>query len=139
MRSATSFATPKSRILTRRSPSARTLRKRFAGLRSRWTIPARCVSSSASAVWCRHASVSSGENRPTRRRHRPSSSPRSSSMTRNGTPVASSTPASKTSTMNGLSTCAVTRASSSNRLRSSGRSMMWESITLSADRRPVPR
>ena len=39
-----SFEMPKSSSLTRTEPSERFARKRFAGFRSRWTIPAACAS-----------------------------------------------------------------------------------------------
>ncbi len=38
------FEMPKSSSFTRSEPSLRFARKRFAGLRSRWTIPAACAS-----------------------------------------------------------------------------------------------
>ena len=52
--SAMTLATPKSSTLIRGGllPSC-SVRKRFCGLRSRWMMKARCVLSSASAVWCR--------------------------------------------------------------------------------------
>jgi hypothetical protein len=60
-------------------------------------------------------------------------------MTKNGVPLASSTPASMTSTMNSPATRAASLASRSNRSRSSARDTVCACITLSAQRRSVPR
>ena len=92
--SATTLAIPKSSTLTRGGPSSRSVRKRFSGLRSRWTMDARWVLSSARAVWCRMATTSLAGSRPRRLRRLLTSSPRSSSITRKGICVGSSLAAS---------------------------------------------
>ena len=46
-----SLEMPKSSTFTERSPSASRTVKRFAGLRSRCTMPAACASASASHAW----------------------------------------------------------------------------------------
>ncbi len=81
------LARPKSRTLT--FPSGVTLT--FAGLRSRWTIPFSCASSSASATRPAIGTASSTGIGP-RFSRSARSSPGTSSSTRNGWPSASSRP-----------------------------------------------
>jgi hypothetical protein len=49
--SATAFDTPKSSTFTSPDPSVRRVRKRFAGFKSRCTMPRACASATASHAW----------------------------------------------------------------------------------------
>ena len=48
-----SLEMPKSSTFTEAEPSAALVRKRLAGLRSRWTMPTVCASAMASQAWSR--------------------------------------------------------------------------------------
>ncbi len=53
-----SFEIPKSRTFTQGTPSTLCVRNRFAGFRSRCTMPRLCASASASQAWSTHSATS---------------------------------------------------------------------------------
>ena len=83
------FEIPKSRTLTRASRPGAGRRKRFAGLRSRWTMPSACASASASHAWSTKSTASLEGQRAAPPGRSPRSSPSRYSITMYGAPSSS--------------------------------------------------
>src|SRR6266545_2499713 len=81
------FEIPKSSTFTAKSPSARRITKRLAGLRSRWTIPRACASAMASHVCSMNSTACPRGSGPRERSHSATSSPSRYSITIYGRPL----------------------------------------------------
>ena len=117
--SALTFEMPKSRSLTRTDPSLRFARKRFAGFRSRWTIPAEWTSPSPSHACIAYSMASPIGSDGVDCRSESRSRPSRYSITRYGAPP-SSVPTSETRATYSLWMRAAARASRRNRPTASG-------------------
>ncbi len=104
------FEMPKSSTFTSTESSMRRVAKRFAGLRSRCTMPSACASATASHAWrTRPATAGTGIG-PSRRRTSERSMPTRYSMTMYGAPF-SSAPTSRTRATCSLVSATAARAS----------------------------
>ncbi len=97
LRASRSFERPKSMTFTQPLPSARRVRKRFAGLMSRCTTPTECASAIASAAWSTQSTAVGTVTGPQRVTTSSRLWPSRYSSTRYGAPL-SSVPTSKTRT-----------------------------------------
>ncbi len=113
---ALTFEIPKSMTLTIREPSARSARKRFSGLMSRWTMPAACASAIASQASRTKETASSAGKAPFASMMSARSRPESRSRTRYGVPSGSDSTSITRATCS-LSICATARPSRSKRAR----------------------
>ncbi len=87
--SSSSFEMPKSSTLITASPLRFRARKRFAGLRSRWTMPSPCASATAAHACCTHPAASPGGSGPRSRSTCERSAPSRYSRTMKGSPSGS--------------------------------------------------
>ena len=124
---------PKSNTLTHGLPSTRRVTNKFAGLRSRCTMPRAWASAIASHA-CSKNSIASGTARaPLRRTHAPRSSPCRYSITMYGEPL-SSVPTSDTRATCSLLILTAARASRAKRSTASGLASASGSKNFSATR-----
>ncbi len=116
-------------------PSGSTSRNRFAGLRSRWTMPFACASAIASQAWSRYSAASASGSAPLFSMTDARSEPVRCSMTMYGAPE-SSLPWSWTFITCLLWSCAAACASRSNRSTAPFTATARGCITLIAKRLP---
>jgi hypothetical protein len=126
---------PKSRTLTNGVPSGRRVTNRFAGLMSRWIIPAACASATPSIAWSKRSAVSRSGSGPRSSSKSDRSFPSKSSITMYGAP--SCVPTSVTRATCSPRRRTVARASRKNRLAASP-SARWGRSNFTATRCSSP-